>query len=386
MTRLRTAWMPALILTLLAAPAEARRVRVEVIKKISLKQSDGPPSFTCTRRLRLLDRGRLLLLGKGLRKEQATFHLMKVTDRSVIRVAAPIRAFFAAHAGRFPDAGPWRNYRVEDLLYYDTTAGQAGVLLRERRRGSDQRRLYLRWDLNKKKILGARVLGRRTAAFPYVYVRPIGYAPKLKELYLQVTHGPPRGEQVRKLSVLALRDGKAREVMSRQVRRTVSRGPFYDAERNRALLVEYAERGAADPPPRGYLVPLSKGGGATLSMKIPLTTYGVSFSRDGKTVRAYSSQTGKLWVLRAKDGKRLRRVKVGKRGHALGRPFGGALLLVRNKGLLFLREGRLRKMQFVKSARLYPGFSHVEGSLVTPRLTAIKNRRTLHVLAFRRVD
>jgi len=150
--------------------------------------------------------------------------------------------------------------------------------------------------------------------------------------------------------------------------------------------VEYAEKGAADPAPMGYLVQLSGGKGAVVSMRIPLTTYGASFSPDGKTIHAYSAQTGKISVLDARTGKRLRRVHVGQLGHALGRPFTGALLVVRNKGLNFLREKRLTRMQFVPSTRIYPGYSHVQGSLVTPRVTAVKNREMLYVLAFRRSD
>ena len=373
-------------LLLLPEPAEARRIKVQAIKKISLKQRRDAPSFTRARRLRVMDRGKLLSLGTGLWEDQYTFHLLKLEDHSRVRVLSPIKAFLSSEPKRFPGAASWRGYRVGPLLFLDSTNQRAGVLLRERRRGSEQRVFYLRWDLKKKEITGARLLGKRSAKWPYLHVRAVGYAPDRDELYLQVVRAPPRGKQGRKLSVVALRAGKVRQVMSKDVRRRLSSGPFFDAKHNRALLVAYAEKGAADPAPMGYLVQLSSGKEAVLPMRIPLTTYGASFSPDGKILHAYSAQTGKISALDARTGKRLRRVHVGQLGHALGRPFTGALLVVRNKGLSFLREKRLTRMQFVPSARIYTGYSHVQGSLVTPQVTAVKNRETLYVLAFRRSD
>ena len=366
------------------APAEARRIKVQVIKKISLKQRVKSPSFTEARRLRLLDRGRALFLGTGMWQEQDTFQLLKLADHSTFRIQAPLRSFLSASSGQFPDSARWQNYRVEDLLYLDTTGQRAGVLLRDRRRGSARRLFYLQWDLKKKKITGALLLGERSKRWPYLHVKAIGYAPDRAELFLQVVQAPPRGERIRKLSVIALRAGKIRRVMSMDVHRAVSRGPFFDARQNRALLVEYAERGVGDPRPMGYLVHLTSG--KVVSMRIPLTMYGAAFAPDGQTIQAYSAQTGKLWILDARTGKRLRQVHVGSLGHAMGRPFAGALLVVRNKGLHFLRDKRLTRMQFVPSAKIYPGHSHVEGSLVTPQVTAINNRDTLYVIAFRRAD
>lgn len=162
-------------------------------------------------------------------------------------------------------------------------------------------------------------------------------------------------------------------------RHSLSRGPFHDPARERVLLVEYAERGSH---PSAYLVDLVKG--RRRRMAIPVVTYGVAFSGDGKRIFAYSAQTGYIWVIDAKRGRRLRKKRLGTMGHAAGMIFKDTLLVVRNKGMHFIDAKTLKQWKYVPTKTWHRGFMHVQGTLVAPGRVFLRTSDLLRVIDFKR--
>lgn len=377
----------ALFVDLVAvSPAQARRAPFKVEKRLDLRQRTQKPTFSAVSNLRLLDRGRQLYLGGGIWDEQHRFHLYDVRTRRRWIAAAPLQEFLRANPTTFPEAdrlGRLPAYRVLELLYYDSRDGSAGILLQDAALAK-RRTFYLHWDLGKNRILRAVILGTRDAGTHWIGVKAIGYDPDRKRFYCQIVRKRrvAAGQPAHSVSVLALGGGQWKRLATWLAKRRIVRGPFHDARGRRVLVVEYAEQGDAGGAPRGVLVDLASG--ARQTMELPVTTYGAAFSRNGKTVYVYSSQLGEVWAIRARDGRRLRRRRVGKLGHALGLVFKDTLLVLRNKGLRFLATRRLKMRRFVPVQRLYQGFSHVQGSVLGPGRAFIRNGSTLHVVALRR--
>jgi len=378
----------ACVLLLLGGAADAQPA-LKVIKQIPRGQRTESPTLDGLTGPRIMDRGRSLYYGRGLWGEQHRFYLVRLADGSALSLEAPIAAFFAREQQTFPGAkdSGHPGIEVRSLLFYDSDLQQAGILLveqpakRDRTRGA--RRLhYLHWDLAQKQIRGATLLGEERHGGYTFTVTPIGYDHATQELFCQVVDGPNKGaDPPYTVSILALGPKQKRTVAQLGAARAISGGPYHDLERKRALVVEYAELPVEGAPPRGYLVDLASG--KQSSFEIPVTTYGVAFDPDGKTIYLYSSQLGKLMAVDAATGKRGKVLDVGTHGHALGFAVKGTLLVLRNGGLQFVDAKRLVKKPFVPMKRLYPGFSHVEGSLVAPGRTVIKNGSVLHLVETR---
>jgi sugar lactone lactonase YvrE len=197
-----------------------------------------------------------------------------------------------------------------------------------------------------------------------------------------VVDGPNKGaDPPYTVSIVALGAQQKRTVAQLGAARGISGGPYHDPDRRRVLVVEYAELPVEGAPPRGHLVDLATG--KQTSFEIPVTTYGVSFDPDGRMIYLYSSQLGKLMAVDAATGKRGKVLEVGTHGHALGFAVKGTLLVLRNSGLQPVETRRLVKKAFVPMKRLYPGFSHVESSLISPGHAVIKNGAVIHIVETR---
>jgi hypothetical protein len=359
-----------------SGPAAAE-LTARALKKLSRAQRVTSPTFTAARALRLLDRGQLVFYGMGLWQDQHRLHLFQISDGTELVVEAPLASFFVKEATRFPAASGsgFPRYRLLDLLFYDRDHQRAGLLLEEvpPRTGLTRKSYYLHWDLSQRQITSFLPLGDESP----LSFEALFYDPKGRELFCQSIERPRvRAEGVDgEVSMLALSDGKKRVVARFNAARSISSGPFVDPGRKRVLVAEYAEIADETPAPKGYLIELETGQQTTLP--IPLTTYGVAFDSDASTVYLYSSKLGQLEARQLQTGKLLRSARVGALGHHLALVGKGQLLLLRNAGLQPIDLRRLTKRPLIPSARLYPGFSHVEGSFAVPTRAVIRNGHDL---------
>ena len=386
---IKRVFLTALMISVLigAAPASARRgghkISHRVVKRLPLKFKTTQPTFSPVKYMETMDRGRLIYLGRGLWHDQSTFYFLDLKTLRKVVVRAPVPRFLRAHRQRFPRAGTGKRvpaYTVQRLLYYDMAHGVAGILLLDRATRLGGRFIYLHWDLRSRRITHATTLAVRRADHHWISVTPIRYSPARKELTCQVLtklRSAVGGKPI-EVQVLALGAGRMRVVTAFLNDRRFSRGPFADPARERAFLVEYAE-GRRDTP-KGFLVDLRTG--KRRSFPIPLVTYGVAFSADGRTLYAYSAKTGYAWAIDTRTGKRRIRRRVGGLGHEAGMIFPGTLLVVRNKALHFLDAQRLRTWKTLPTSRFHQGFCHVQGSRVLPGRLLMRTSDVLYVIDF----
>jgi YVTN family beta-propeller protein len=307
---------------------------------------------------------------------------VEVATGAELPVTAPVDAFVKANPGLFPrqDAGgSLPPYSIETLLFYDRTDQAAGLLVYDPHGVPDGRCLYLHWDLAKGRITHALVLGRKAAGMKWINARAIGYSPTSREVYVQV-HGDRGGGGRARYDVQVVAAGaRLRTVVALAAQGPLSRGPFHDRARERAVLVEYGEAGVTGTP-TGFLVDLRTG--KTLRFTIPVTTYGLEFDPDGRSIYAFNAQQGELWVIDAATGARTRRVKAGTLGHGLGLVQPDVLLLLRNATLHFYDRATLVEQAALPTARFVKGFSHVEGSHVVPGGVVLRNGDALYLVTF----
>ncbi|MFH2005692.1 MAG: hypothetical protein ABI333_03785 [bacterium] len=352
-----------------ATPARARSVTTRVVKRLKLKFTTKAPTFASQRYGELMDRGRLFYLGAGIWHEQNTFYLLRLKDRKKITVRAPIQRFLLANRRTFPRAGTGGRmpaYKARRLLFYDRAQQVAGILLVDQIYKQHTIYYYLHWDLKQGRITSATRISSIQRNHSWISVRPIGYAPKRRELYLHVVkkQNAARGAaRPMEVSVIAVGKGTLRVVASFLGARRYSRGPFHDPAHQRAFLVEYAERGET-PAPQGFLVDLV--GGKVTRISVPVVTYGVAFPADGKHLFAYSAQSGDVWKIDTRTGRRIAKTRVGGLGHEAGMITPDTLLVVRNQALHFLDPKRLRQWKQIPVKRFHQGFMHVQGTLVAP--------------------
>jgi hypothetical protein len=373
----------------LSAPPPARTAASRVFIRrgqVSLAQRDESPSFISAEQLRLVDRGRLVHIGSGITAEHEMLYLLRLSDLSPQSVRVPLDAFVRDNPGIKADENDQRptheQFWIRHLLFYDSSNGEAGVEVVDRS-GSDgvRRNFFIRWDLRANRLDRATLVARERPGTSHAESLALGYDPKLREFYYVRQIYGERDDRL--LHVIAFSEGKARVVAEFRSRRPLRRETYFDAQRQRALLVEYAELANPEPPPQSFLVDLA--GAKVTSVATPLTAYGVAFAPDGRRVYAYSSQLGEIVTLDTASGRLLATVRAGKLGHALGQVSPAELLLVRNSGLDFFRLGEpLRPAGSIPMARIASGMTHVSDSLTIEAGALVRNGDLLHVLAFPR--
>jgi hypothetical protein len=372
-------WTSTIVL-LLAVGTDAMAQRsFKVVKQIPRNQRTTSPTFDGLSVPRIVDRGRMLVIGRGLFAEHHLIYLLRLSDRTPLTVRAPVAELVAreeSFAGVTVSGHPL--YSVSAVLYYDTGHQQAGLLYSEgfQRSGAVRKHYLLQWDLAQRRISHAVLLAQENAGV-WTMVQPIAYDPQRRELsvlIVNVEKGKPSP-----VKVVGVVGSQQRTIAQLTTARSISADPAYDAPRRRVLLIEYAELPVEGAAPRGTLIDLV--GGKQTSFEVPVTTYGAEFDADGKTIYLYSSQLGKLVAIDGTSGKVRREAAVGTHGHALG--FVGkksTLLVLRNSGLQLVDARRLVKQPMIPMRRLFSGFSHVEGSLITRDLLVIKNGALLYLV------
>lgn len=359
-------------------------IRFKVVKHTILKFRSQTPSFYRVSLPRFMDRGRRIYVGRGILRESHKSYFLDASTGSRLQSNAPADAFFRSWPDLFPDAGSTDRvppYMLEELLFYDSKDGQAGLWLTDGHNSKNKRIIYLHWDLKKKRISYAHVLGVRGPRVKWMTVKTIGYDPRTSEAYFLVATATDSSPPV-EVTIMASGRKSVRKVVSFRSQSHVFGSPFFDPDRRRVMVAEYREQGVHSEPPRGFLVDLVKK--KTRIMTIPVVTYGLAFSADGKTIYAYSAQTGELWSKDAATGSLKSKAVFGKRGHALGSPFPDTLLLLLHKKLFFIDPNTLAQTQAVPITRFYRKFSHVQGSSVLPGTLLLRNGEDLYLIRITR--
>ncbi|MBU1535441.1 hypothetical protein KKF84_08970 [Myxococcota bacterium] len=369
----------------LVMPSQLRakkRFTLKVRTTLTLKHQWKKPTFAPESYGDLMDRGQLFHLGRGLWFEQGAFYFLKTGDLKKIMVQAPVQKFLLSEKVLFPAAGQGvklPEYSVQRLLFYDSKDQVAGIHLGDKYIYSNGgRQFYLHWDLKHKKITHAVLLATKTPLDSWVSIKRIGYDPASKELYIMmVSKQKQTSLKQYTVKILALKGGKKRLLYSFNTSGRFSMNPSFDAGNRQALLVEYAERGHK-PAPMAHLVHFDRK--RQISFHIPVVTYGVAFSADGKHIYAYSAQSGQVWTIDAKTGKRLSSRRLGSLGHAAGLVFPGIVLVVRNKGFHFLGTKNLKELQYVPITQFHKGFNHTQGTIVGPGRIYLRTSDLLRVI------
>jgi hypothetical protein len=372
--------LPALLSLALLAPGAAlakRRAKPKILATVDL--SFKKPDFAKANRMRAVDRGVRLYLGKGIGTKHHVLHLLRVADGKRETVSAPLPAYIAQR----PELA---RLRVSRLIGYDSQDGVAALLVHERySRTVRTRRLFVAlWNLKTRSIAGLVQLGHYTRGQrgPRLRLREVGYDPQTKRaLVLRST--PQQGAW--RTELVAISAAGKKHVLTRfDGLRSPSRA-YVDFKARRLLCTEYAEATTRGPPPKGTLIDLDAKAGAApaLRFQIPLTTYGAVI--DAQRLYLYSAQRGQLWTVDGQTGKKLATLRVGRLGHALGRLDAKTMLLIRAGGVRKLRiKGKrklVRKGRLISMKRIVSGpILNVSGSKVLGGRALILRSRKLLVV------
>ena len=363
------------------SPAMARR-GLQVVAKIDLTYKK--PDFSRATPVKLMSQGALLYLGKGIWKKQQTLHFFRLADNKRFTVEAPLDGFL-----RSPKythiAGDRRSvhkrFLLEKVVYYDEKSGEAGLQVTDHnhRQTKERRTFLLRWDLRKKKILDATMLGKKVYREPSPYFIPLYFDPIRREMFYAMSWKAENGHG--RLVIRGYSEGKTRVVTRFKTKRRLGSHAFPDRAQNRVLLVEYAESGDERLPPRGYLVDTTNG--KMMAMDMPLTAYGVAFAPGDKQIFSCSAQRGSLWTIDALRGKKLKSRRIGKLCHAMGFIDDKRVVVIRNAGLHVFRltPRGLRRDKTFRTKTFHRGFVNTGGSLLAPGRVLVQIGSTLYVIA-----
>ena len=334
-------------------PVHARQ-QLDVFATFNLEALSQRTGLAPLSRPLLIDRGQRIVMLEGSQQERYSAYTVGLAggpaQRSTVRL------------GRF-------NGRAQ-LTFYDSQHQRAGLLL-TLRRGVAQAHYLAHWDLAARRLGQVVELSMNRQKGRSAAVLPIGYSPQQRTFYAaEVLYLKERGD-ARRVTVLSTDElGDAGRVTRFQTRRRVHR-VHYDPIRERALVAEYAEAPVTGPNPVGHLVDLRTGD--IRRLPLPTTAYGIAFGQTDDTVHAYSSQTGRLWVIDVASKQHQVLRKVGSLGHAMGAAYPDSLLLVRNRALHLVDARTGRSRVSLKTNQLFDGFTHTEGSLIAGPVAVVKN-------------
>ncbi len=372
----------------LAAVGQAKRpkrrapkvkVELEVGAKIdvSTKSDKEKPTFV-SQRLKLMDRGALLYVGKGMWHEQHRLFFRQLTDGQELVLDTPLAAFLESKPDLFPGAegSGFPRYMAEAPLFLDRELGLAGLYLRAKpAKGTPKaervkRHFLLIWDLKAKAIIKAVKLADEDKTVRLVSVRGIGSLPAQNKGLIHVQVWLEGEDNLHQHKILTVGPDGVEQLAAFDTKRDARRS-FMAPDASKLLVAEYAELAKPEPAPLGHLVDLETG--QVRSLPIPMTSYGAAFAPDGETLFVYSNQTRVIWRIDLASGKKLGQVKVGGGGHALAYGPAGRLVLLSHRGLTFLDPKRLVRRQHIPITKVIQGHAWVPGSVLTRDHAVFKN-------------
>ena len=354
-----------------AGGAKAREAQFEMRGRLSLEAKPGRPFYKASPPL-LVDRGKLLYLGRGAFHGPDLIYLAEVESLEERTLRAPTPAFAAEHPEL--SLAP----KIEELLCYDRTDGRAGLVIKD---VAQRKTYFLWWDLAKNRISKALLIGEKGPETRWLAVSPLGYDPARRECVFQTERNDgamtsvtsPGGPYID--SVLAAGGEELRTIATFEGTYMTSHGPYLDLAHQRAVVTEVTELPGAKP--RGYLVDLSSGG--VRPFPIPQDVYSFAFDPNGQMLFAYGVKPRELWAINPTTGAAVRRVRVGDIGHGLGF-IGDTLVVIGNVRIHLLDKGTLGHKAQIGSRKIVPGLVNCEHSLVLPgSVVAINNFYDLYV-------
>lgn len=355
-----------------ATPRGTPAPKYRVVKHLSLETRTEPPTFVCLDGLQLLDRGRIVQIGRPVEAPNVltvldlrTFEVANLTIPDVPGTQVPSRTEMS----------------VDRPLFYDTDNGTAGILMRAGGVTGDAG--YAEWDLRANRIVRRLPLAGPDGA-RWMSVTPIGYDPVRKEGYVEVVKygvrfktSPNRGGHY-DLTVLGVGE-RVRTIASLTTRlKFGSKGPYFDLARRRSMHIEYAEY--AGNVSAAYLVDLDTG--TVKTYQLPPVVYGFTFDPGGRTGYVYSFRDSELLKLDLETGELGPKRRVGSYGHLVEFVGPGLLLLARNPGLHLIDAATLKERWFLDSKKVNAPGLHVEGSVVLPGRILLRNGYELFVVDF----
>ncbi len=355
--------------------ALAATPKYRIIKHVSLETRTQEPTFVALSHPRLLDRGRLLKLGRpfGNRSSFIALDLQTLEE----------------HLYQVPDIeGPWvptpDQFVVDEPAYYDTDLGSAGLVLREGGKVSGGAS-WAEWDLKANRIVNRLPLA---PANPNAWtgVEAFGFDPDRKETFIEL-HSPAPGRQEKPcqqagpydLTILAVTDRVRTVANFKTALRYTGKSPYFDPIHRRSMHVEYAECEGEETT--AYLVDLDSG--SVKKFPLPKIIYGFAFDPDGRTGYAYTEPTGEVFTLDLESGAIGRRRAFGRRAHLLSWIGPHLLCLGRNAGMHFIDPKTLKQVGFIDTKTIHKkGSTHLEGSTFVPGRAIVRNFRNVYVLDF----
>lgn len=350
----------------------AKSLQFRLRKRFSTEMKTVSPTFYFNDRLRPMNRGSWLYLGQGLRVERDTFHFLDLVSYRRFRMRAPVAEMMMYHSQLLGDGNQVVDLR---LLYLDKDAGQAGLQL-VLKSPSETRELYfLHWDLARNRITRFFKMATYASGDVGSKLASVGYDHILGTYYF-IRQGRQFGGD-RQVTVFALLNRQLRVLARFTHQRRIKIDPVFEQSTGQALIVEYADLPLKGAPPQGFVLDLQSG--RVKRIPVPVTTYGVTFSRSGRVIYAYSSERGEVWAIDP-SGRVLRKAKVGINGHSLAYVNDNMLALIRNNSVSLLDPTTLRRGASLSFNSLARGFWHVGGSIVLPGRAIVKNGKQVYVL------
>ena len=345
--------------------------RYEMVKHVSLKIRTDEPSFVCLNPLKLLDRGRMVYIGRPI-KNRSVLVVLDLESLEEKRITIP-----DIPGTQVP---PRDVMAVDRPIFYDTANATAGIILRAGGLvGGDA--VYAEWDLERNRI-SRRLPLAEVGDARWVSARPIGYDHERKECFIEIvrcrtgveaTHHRGR---LYELAVLAVAD-EVRTVVSFDTRlRYTGKSPYFDPIHRRSMHIEYNEHGRS----YGYLVDLETG--EMKRFALPRVIYGFAFDPDGRTGYVYAEKTGKVFKLDLETGKRGKSKIYGRRGHLLEFVAPGVLLLGRNRAMHFIDAKTLSQKDLLKPSDFHWESAHLEGSIFMPGRALVRIFYELYIVDF----
>ncbi|MEK7477054.1 MAG: hypothetical protein AAB152_15625 [Candidatus Coatesbacteria bacterium] len=360
------------VLITAATAGAAPKPAYKVMYRCSLDLREKPQSFVCLDGPQLLDRGRIVQLGRPIDRPD----VLTLLDLSTFRTR---EVEVPGLRGKWPPSQT--EPEVDRPMYYDTTDGMAGILLRTGGvRGSAE---YAEWDLRANRISRRFPLATPDGA-QWMSVDPVGYDPARKECYLQVVKygvrfktSPNRGGHY-DVSVLAVSD-RVRTVTSwTESNKLGSKGPYFDPVHRRSMHVEYSEH--AGTISGAHLVDLETG--AVKTYQLPPLIYGFAFDPDPRRAYAYSYRTREVFPLDLATGVMGKGRVFGNVGHLLDFVAPGVLCLGRNFGMHFLDAKTLKEKWFLNPKDFHKVDAHLEGSIFLPGRALVRSYENFYVIDF----
>lgn len=367
--------LPVLLLYTASSMALAATPPYKIIKHISLETKTEEPTFVALSHPRLLDRGRLLKLGRPFGNRSSWFSLDLATLETTLIQVPEI-------------PGPWvpkpEEFVIDEPAYYDTDLGSAGLVLREGGKVSGGA-AWAEWDLKTNRIVNRLTLAPANPK-AWTGVEAFGFDPSRKETFIQL-HTPSPGKQEKPcqqagpydLTILAVTDRVRTVANFKTTLRYTGKSPYFDPIHRRSMHIEYAECEGEETT--AYLVNLDSG--AVKKFPLPKIIYGFAFHPDGRSAFAYTEPTGEVFTLDLETGKIGKKRPFGRRAHLLSWIGPNLLCLGRNKGMHFIDPTTLKQTGFIDPVKFHTkGSTHLEGSTFVPGRAIVRIFKNLYILDF----